>query len=144
MAALNQIIPEEKNNYYLVQVKGGHVGRNKYMPVTFAIRDNSAKSAAERARLIGRTKHHHRFAILSVEETTPDKFYAQVNLNKIDPYFNVRSKREQKAFNDVIMPRVRCEEAEPDYKSEAVSKRALYSKKEKIRKPKVFARLNAM
>ncbi len=88
--------------FYIVRAKGGHVGRQRYMPIDFPIKAVNKKEAAAIAREMGRVKHDHKDAIKSVTHVTEAAYKRQVEMNKEDPYLNVRSKHEQKKHSDTI------------------------------------------
>jgi hypothetical protein len=90
---------------YVVSVKGGHVGRHRYMPIEFPIKATSKKEAASIARARPRVKHDHPDAILSVTHVTEEVFMDTVRRNREDPYLHVRSKHEQRRFDDEIEAR---------------------------------------
>ena len=94
---------------YVVSVKGGHVGRHRYMPIDMPIKATSKKEAATIARSRPRVKHDHPDAILSVSHVTEEVFMETVRKNREDPYLNVRSKHEQKMFQDQIDARTKPE-----------------------------------
>jgi hypothetical protein len=87
---------------YVVSVKGGHVGRHRYMPIDMPIKATSKKEAAAIARARPRVKHDHPDAILSVSHVSEEVFMETVRKNREDPYLHVRSKREQRDFDDEI------------------------------------------
>jgi hypothetical protein len=47
------------NEYFLVTCKCSHVGRDKYMPITFAIKAGSSKEASLKAKNMPRIKKDH-------------------------------------------------------------------------------------
>ncbi len=53
--------------YFIVTAKCGHVGRDNYIPIDFAVKAESASKAASYARDLPRVKHDHKDAILSVQ-----------------------------------------------------------------------------
>ena len=55
-------------NYFEVIAKCGHVGRNKYIPIKFAVEAESGKDAAAMVRRFPRVKHNHKDAILDCKE----------------------------------------------------------------------------
>lgn len=87
---------------YAVKCKCGHVGRHRYMPITFPIIAESKKDAAKIARKISRVKHDHKDAILSVNQISKRVFDELVNINNEDPYLTFRSKYQQRDFKDMI------------------------------------------
>ncbi len=105
----DRIVTKERDltlKKYIVEAKGGHVGRMYYMPVRLPIEATSKKEAARIARDTPRIKHHHEDAILSVVAVTDKAFYEQVKINKADPYLQIKNSSEKKEFEDVINSRV--------------------------------------
>ena len=58
----------ELKQYFMVIAKCGHVGRNNYIPVKFAVKAESKKAAAKMVRNFPRVKHDHKDAILDVKQ----------------------------------------------------------------------------
>jgi hypothetical protein len=100
------IYSEEGLNFYIVRAKCGHVGRPNYIPIDFPIRAKDAKQAAKITRKIGRVKHNHKDAILSVARASKNEYVNQYDINKKDPYLNVKSKHEQMKVIDQIKERL--------------------------------------
>ena len=92
----------EQIKYYNVTAKCGHVGRENYIPISFAVKANSAKEASKRVRNFPRVKHDHKDAILSCKEINEDEFNNLVKINNNDSYLTCKSKREQKQTCDLI------------------------------------------
>lgn len=92
--------------YYIVMVKCGHVGRDKFMPIRFAIKARNKKEAAALAREKPRVKRGHKDAILSVEEVDKTKYLSQIFYNRCDPYLSVCSKHEQNKIMPLIVDRL--------------------------------------
>ena len=137
---LNICSAPQSSLYWAVAAKGGHVGYNRYIPLTFAVKAPSAKEAAARVKYFPRIKRRGRNSILSV---TPIDFkraleITQANLN--DPYFNCHCIQDQRAYVPDIETRVIEENFKP--KHDAWSKdKEFYAGKTKIRKnPKLFRR----
>ena len=82
--------------YFLVDMKCGHTGRNKYVIKTFAIKAADGKEAAKIARQKSRTKHHQKDAVLNVRKVSKEEYLDQLDKNKCDPYFSVHSVQEQR------------------------------------------------
>ena len=83
-------------NFYEVIAKCGHVGRNKYVPIKFAVEAESGKDAAAMVRRFPRVKHHHKDAILSVAKIDYTR-YLEINaINGNNPYLKCKSKYEQR------------------------------------------------
>ncbi|MCL2793493.1 MAG: hypothetical protein FWD87_10450 [Spirochaetaceae bacterium] len=60
--------------YFIVKTKCGHVGKNMYVPVEFAIYAKNGKEAAFIARQKPGVKRNHPDAILSVEEISREEY----------------------------------------------------------------------
>jgi hypothetical protein len=73
--------------YFLVCCKCGHVGRNRYIPLVYPIRADSAREAAARGRQRPGVKHHHPDAILWVSEATSEEYYETAVSLKKDLYW---------------------------------------------------------
>ena len=92
----------EQIKYYNVTAKCGHVGRENYIPISFAVKANSAKEASKRVRNFPRVKHDHKDAIISCKEINEEEFNNLVKINNNDSYLTCKSKREQKQTCDLI------------------------------------------
>ena len=88
--------------YYSVTTKCGHVGRENYIPITYAVKANSAKEASNIARHYPRVKHNHKDAILSCFEIDENEYLSILETNNKDPYLKCKSKREQKQTCDLV------------------------------------------
>ena len=88
-------------NYYKVICKCGHVGRNDYVPIQYAIKAVDGKEAAKIARQIPRVKHNHKDAILKVEKIDFKQYLEIKELNKNDPYLQCHSRHEQNKICDL-------------------------------------------
>lgn len=89
-------------NYYLVTTKCGHVGKNRYIPITFPVMAETGKEAAVIARQMPRVKHHHWDAILNCKKVNERLYKKQMRINDNDPYLQVKSKHEQNQIQDLI------------------------------------------
>lgn len=89
----------ENNKYFIVEAKCGHIGKQFYIPIKFAVVATNAKEAANIARNFPRVKHNHKDAILSVEEVDYTTFITQIKLNSKIDYLKCKSKYEQKELN---------------------------------------------
>ena len=99
----NEIYEINDGKYmYSVLTKCGHVGRDRYMPINFAVVASSKKEAARVAREIPRVKHHHKDAILEVRQISLNDFNRLNELNNEDPYLKIKSKYQQKPIKDLI------------------------------------------
>ena len=82
-------------NYYEVIAKCGHVGRNHYVPIKFAVKAETGEEAAKLVREYPRVKHNHKDAILKVTKIDYEKFLEINETNNKDPYLKCSSKQEQ-------------------------------------------------
>ena len=82
--------------FYEVIAKCGHVGRNKYIPIKFAVEAESGKDAAAMVRHFPRVKHNHKDAILSVTKIDYTRYLEIEKINENNPYLKCKSKYEQK------------------------------------------------
>lgn len=124
--------------HYSVTAKCGHVGKRYYIPMTFAIRAESAKEAAEIVRGMPRVKHHHKDAIRSVLEITQEEYITLRQQNAVDPYLQCKSVQEQRMI-ETIHDRLVEEGREKweQYRKEKTETR-YYLGKEPIRNIKIF------
>ena len=92
--------------FYLVTAKCGHVGKTAYMPITFPVKAENGKEAAQKVKTFPRVKRHHWDAILSCVKVDLGEYLEQILINDNDPYLHVTSKQEQKQFMDEIESRI--------------------------------------
>lgn len=85
-------------HFYRVKTKCGHVGRRYYIPIDFAVKARSKSEAATIAKYLPRVKHHHKDAILSVEEITYDEYVMLCNINYQDDYLACGNIQNQRAI----------------------------------------------
>ena len=128
--------------YYMVTAKCGHVGRDRYIPIDFPVRADSAREAAAAARLLPRVKHHHKDAILSVVEISCGDYYEQCRINSCDPYLLCHNVQQQRMDCDAVYGRIK-EETRPEQREKQASEKAIYSGKERIRNARRYAREQA-
>lgn len=126
--------------YYIVTAKCGHVGRDRFIPIAFAVMAASGAEAAALTRTMPRVKHHHRDAILSVEKTDWFAYAEQRFINSFDPYLLCGNKREQRQEAEAIDHRVETEPVEEKRRMKTVSEKAVYDGKRRIRNVRRYAR----
>ena len=102
-------------NYYLVETMCGHVGNRAYIPVTFPVIAENARSAAKLAREIPRVKHHNKYAILGVKKVEHNEYVKQQQSNKEDRYLNWK-KCDQEEYLNEVMNRTMHMDEERDHK----------------------------
>lgn len=125
---------------FRVIAKFGHVGRNKYYEGTVYVQAQSAKEAALLVRWMPRVKHHHKDAILSVEEVSQQEFCeGQATMNH-NPYFACSNIQQQRARCGEMSYLIKSENNHYDDKSYCSRrKRALlYKLQRKLNKHKAI------
>lgn len=90
------------DRFYRVDTKCGHVRKNYYMPIGFAIRAESAKEAAKIARNMPRVKHHHKDAIQNVQEISWEDYHSLRKQNDLNPYLHCKNVQEQRLIQAYI------------------------------------------
>ena len=94
-------------NYYIVTAKCGHVGKNMYIPLDFAIWAENAREAASIARQRPGVKCSHPDAILAVKKITKEEYYKVKQPLKDDFYWHkdaMSTKSNQAIFFTMLMP----------------------------------------
>ena len=99
--------------FFEVQAMCGHVGKGCYIPIRFAVVAESGKDAAARVRNYARVKHHHKKAILQVQEISLDEYLLLKSENEADPYLHCKNIQEQRG-NEEINLRI-CPLPETDF-----------------------------
>ena len=128
--------------YFLVTAKCGHVRKSKYIPVIFAVKAENGKDAAAIVCKIPRVKHDHADAILNVSEVMVDEYDKQRIANENDPFLKVTNKKEHKTVQILFEHRILPEVSTISKKRSEVSAHLVYCKKERIRHPRKWARMN--
>ena len=91
----------QKNNYYAVVAKCGHVGKKNYIPIKFAVCAEDGKEAAKKVRNFARVKHNHKDAILDVKSISLEEYLEIKVNNDNDPYLQCHSKQEQQLIENL-------------------------------------------
>lgn len=107
---------KEELKKYAVTAKCGHVGKGKYIPITFAVNANNSKEAAAKVRLYARVKHDHKDAIISVVEISFEEFKNLRDINSKNPYLFSKNVQEQRIYCDDLSFYLMDEESKNDYK----------------------------
>ena len=81
--------------YFKVVMKCGHVGRKRYVPITFAVKARNGKEASEKARLIPRVKHAQKYAVLDCVRITYEEFINIRMINDQDDYLKCKNIQDQ-------------------------------------------------
>ena len=89
------------NNYFEVKCKCGHVGRDKYIPITFYIVAENGKDAAAKGRAMPRVKHDHKDCIISVKKIDYELYRKGRIANENDPYLCCSNRQQQRMITDI-------------------------------------------
>jgi hypothetical protein len=129
--------------FYAVTAKCGHsgLGKDYYVPITFAIISDSAPEAAEIGRNLPRVKHDHKDAILDVQLVNAATYIEIWNRNEQDPFLISHSIQEQRRLITIDEMLARAvKEVESDCENEKTEKRKYFAKKKELRNPRKFCR----
>ena len=96
-------------------LKGGHVGKDYFMPMYIPVRALSKKEASDKVRWLPRVKKDHKDVVLNLYKVSKEVFYKQVEINRNDPYYKAQSKQEQNMFDELIQSRVVMETRKTTY-----------------------------
>ena len=95
--------------YFEVIAKCGHVGRGNYYEGHFFVKCRSKQEAAEKIKRAPRVKKDHDDAILGVFEVDEPTYLKGLEDYKNNPYFNCKSKWEQKRVSELIKDGIKPE-----------------------------------
>lgn len=96
----------ERTKYWLVTLKGGHVGRNNYIVFSYPLYAESGKEAARIGRTLPRVKHDAKDAVLDVKKISLQEYIlAKLQCDK-DPYLHCVNRQEQAAYMDELSHRI--------------------------------------
>lgn len=91
-------------SYYLIKVKMGHVGRNKYLPMILPIEANNLNEALKRAKSHGGVKRDHKDWCLDKPiEVDYEAYLHQETLTYADLYWNGKTKKNLESFEDRLI-----------------------------------------
>lgn len=119
--------------YYKVVAKCGHVGRNNYIEVAFAIAAQSIYEATLIARYLPRVKHHRKDAISFACEISNEEYMVLKSENNANPYLKCKSIQEQKLIYDNI-----AQDIKPDIRFVREKKTKRECVKYRLRKEKEY------
>lgn len=86
-----QDIISKEVRHYLVTLKGGHVGKHRYYPITLPILAHSNEDANQQAISLPRVKHKSLNDVLDILEVDEERYLAQCKNNRENPYFSFTS-----------------------------------------------------
>ncbi len=99
----------ENTKFYKAVCMCGHVGRNNYIPIAFAVKATDGKEAAKIARDLPRVKHHKKYAVLSCDEINEEQYEELRRINDSDPYLSCKNIQEQREHPEIIQRAIRME-----------------------------------
>lgn len=117
--------------YYKVQAKCGHVGRNNYILKWFYVKADDGEEAAKIVRNKPRVKHHNKNAINAVEKISKEEYLCGIRCNQEDKYFQSHSSTEQRFLNAVLYEEILPEEKVEHYKKKQAKRQLKYAILEK-------------
>lgn len=117
------VIKEDGMKYYKIQVKCGHVGKNKYILKWIFIKAKDGKEAADIARKKPRVKHHHKDAIREVIDIDFKEYSLGLKAMAEDNYFKVHNKQDQIRIKAVKQEELIDEKVFQKYKKKSVGRR---------------------
>ena len=123
---------------YEVCAKCGHVGKNNYVDVIFAVRAASGKEAARVVRAFPRVKHHHKDAIRYVIQIDEARYWEIRNENNSNPYFLCHSIQEQRRTCEITP--IFDTRFIGEKRSKDESRKRFYEGKKEIKKPNRYYR----
>ncbi|WP_277618382.1 hypothetical protein [Paracholeplasma manati] len=91
-------------SYYLIKVKMGHVGRNKYLPMILPIKADSIQDAIIKARSHGGVKRDHKdWCLEKPIEVSREEYLLQEALTYNDLYWINKTKKMKDLFEDRLV-----------------------------------------
>ena len=88
------------NRYFAVETKCGHVGKNRCIYIWFAVKAESGKEAAAKARGYKRVKRNHKDAIRQVREISFLQYCRLHRDNNSDAYLQCKNIQQQREIID--------------------------------------------
>lgn len=90
--------------YYVVTCKFGHVGRDKYLPLSVPIKAVSKKEASAKARRMGGVKRDHPdWCLAGPTEISKDEFIELEAKLIQDPYWDKKTRQNTALFSDRLV-----------------------------------------
>lgn len=127
-----KINKDSPNRYFAVTCRCGHVGRDRYIPITFAVIASSAKEASKKASSFPRVKENHKYRIIQNKEVDYQTFLEIKKTNDEDPYLKIKTKSEQRKIQEEIDKRTKKEDHNTKNKKH-LSSIKVYDKNKRIR-----------
>ncbi len=88
----------KEDKHYLVTVKGGHVGKHRYYPMTLPILAKNEDDAIREALAMARVKHKTSDDFLAIQEVAVEAFMEQCRLNCQNTYFQSHNSYDAKEW----------------------------------------------
>ena len=101
MTIIQNIGVERKNKtmtpnkkYFKVTAKCGHVGKNNYVPINFAVRAETASEASQIAKRFPRVKKQLWDSIIACVQISKKEYKELLKTNREDPYLQCKCARD--------------------------------------------------
>lgn len=100
---------QNTKKYFKVIAKCGHVGRNKYVPISFAVVAQDKSEASQKALTFPRVKKHLKDAIISCEEIEKRTFKEIIKSNSKNEYMKGKCRRDHyfEGFQEMIKENIK-------------------------------------
>ncbi len=89
---------EEPLHYFIVTLKGGHVGKHLYYPMRIPMVGYSKVEVIARAIQLPRVKHKSKNDVLDIQEVDQATFYEQYQANLQNEYYQIRNNYDGKTW----------------------------------------------
>lgn len=89
---------EQMVRYFIVTLKGGHVGKHLYYPMKIALVGYTETEVIQRAILLPRVKHKSIQDLLEIQEVDQVMLYQQYQENLQNEYYHIRNSYEGKEW----------------------------------------------
>lgn len=100
---------QNTKKYFKVIAKCGHAGRNKYVPVSFAVVAQNKSEASQKALTFPRVKKHLHDAIISCEEIEKRTFKEIIKSNSKNEYLKGKCRRDRyfEGFQEMVKENIK-------------------------------------
>jgi len=89
---------EQPLRYFIVTLKGGHVGKYLYYPMRIPMVGYSEAEVIVRAIQLPRVKHKSKNDVLDIQEVNQEQLYEQYQANLQNEYYQIRNSYEGKEW----------------------------------------------
>ena len=106
--------------YFKVTAKCGHVGKNNYVPINFAVKAETASGASQIAKRFPRVKKQLWDSIIACVQISKKEYKKLLQINREDPYLQCKCARDQALLTNQDDRIVRIQARESHRKVEEV------------------------